>query len=90
MNFHFYACQVYFSFDSVSSFNIPRIEACLQDIATCMSLNKLKLNGDKAVSFWSLHRTMSASQLSSFNAIDGSAIELSHSAKNIVVIFHNN
>lgn len=48
MNFHFYAddCQVYFSFDSVSSDTITRIEACLQDIATWMSLNKLKLNGD--------------------------------------------
>ena len=50
MNFHFYAddCQVYFSFDSVSSATITRIEACLQDITTWMSLNKLtKLNGDK-------------------------------------------
>ena len=46
MNFHFYAddCQIYFSFDSVSSDTITRIEAYLQDIATWMSLNKLKLN----------------------------------------------
>ena len=26
---------------------MPRIEACLHDIATWLSLNKLKLNGDK-------------------------------------------
>ena len=49
MNFHFYAddSQVYFSFDSNSSVIVPRIEACLHDIATWMSLNKLKLNGGK-------------------------------------------
>ena len=49
MNFHFYAddCQVYFSLVSVSSVTTTRIEACLQDIATWMSLNKLKLNGNK-------------------------------------------
>ena len=49
MNFHFYAddSQVYFSFDSDSPVTVPRIEACLRDIATLMSLNKLKLNGDK-------------------------------------------
>ena len=44
MNFHFYAddSQVYFSFDSNSSVIVARIEACLHDIATWMSLNKLK------------------------------------------------
>ena len=49
MKFHLYAddSQVYFSFDSDSSVIVPRIEACLHDIATWMSLNKLKLNGDK-------------------------------------------
>ena len=49
MNFHFYVddCQVYFSFDSLSFVTITRIEACLRDIATWMSLNKLKLNSDK-------------------------------------------
>ena len=49
MNFHFYAddSQVYFSFDSNSSVIVARIEACLHDIATWMSLNKLKLNGNK-------------------------------------------
>ncbi|PFX21863.1 RNA-directed DNA polymerase from mobile element jockey [Stylophora pistillata] len=49
MNFHFYAddCQVFFSLDSVSSVTTMRIEDCLQDIGTWMSLNKLKLNCDK-------------------------------------------
>ena len=40
MNFHFYAddSQVYFSFDSDSPVIVPRIEACLRDIATCMDV----------------------------------------------------
>ena len=40
MNFHFYTddSQVYFSFNSDSSVIMPRIEACLHDIATWMSL----------------------------------------------------
>ena len=32
---------------SDSSVIVPRIEVCLHDIATWISLNKLKLNGDK-------------------------------------------
>ena len=53
MNFRFYAddCQVYFSFDSVSSVTTTRIEACLQDVATWMSLNKLNLMMIR-LSFW--------------------------------------
>ena len=91
MNFHFYAddCQVYFSFDSVSSATITRIEACLQDIASWMSLNKLKLNGDKTELLVIGSRNLSASQLSSFKAIDGSVIRPSHFARNIGVIFEN-
>ena len=92
MNFHFYAddCQVYFSFNSVSSATITRIEACLQYIATWMSLNKLtKLNGDKTELLVIGSRNLSASQLPSFTAIDGSVIQPSHSARNIGVIFDN-
>ena len=47
MNFLADNCQVYFSFNTVSSVTITRIEARLQDIATWMYLNKLKLNDDK-------------------------------------------
>lgn len=91
MNFHFYAddCQVYFSFNSVSSATITRIEACLQDIATWMSLNKLtKLNGDKTELLVIGSRNLSSSQLPSFTAIDGSVIQPSHSARNIGEIWN--
>ena len=40
-------------------------------------------------SFWSLDRIMSASQLCSFAAMDGSFIPPLHSAMNIGVIFDN-
>ena len=64
MNLHFYAddSQVYFSFDSDSPVILPGIEACLPDIATWMSLNKLKLNGDKTelLVIGSRHRPVSA------------------------------
>ena len=91
MNFHFYAddCHVYFSLDSVSSVTTARIQACLQDIATWMSLNKLKLNGDKTELLGIGSGNLSASQLPSFTAIDGSVIQPSHSARNIGVIFDN-
>ena len=91
MNFHFYAddCQVYFSFDSVSSDTITKIEACLQDIATWISLNKLKLNGDKTELLVIGSCKLPAFQLPSFTAIDGSVIEPSHFARNIGVIFDN-
>ena len=53
INFHFYAddSQFYFSFDSDSSVIVPRIDACLHDIATSMSFNKLKLIVTRQ-SFW--------------------------------------
>ena len=52
MEFHLYAddSQIYFSFDPSScclSAVVSRIQACLSDISSWMSLNKLKLNGDK-------------------------------------------
>ena len=36
-----------FSFDSVSSVTMSRIEACLQDTTAWVFLNKLKLNSEK-------------------------------------------
>ena len=91
MNFHFYAddYQIYFSLDSVSSVTTTRIEACLQDIGTWMSLNKLKLNDDKTELLVIGSGNLSASQLPSLTATDGSVIQPSHSAKNIGVIFDN-
>ncbi|PFX19417.1 TNF receptor-associated factor 4 [Stylophora pistillata] len=85
MNFHFYAvdCQVYFSLDSVSPVTTMRIEACLQDSGTWMSLNKLKLNGDKTELLVIGSGNLSASQLPSFTAIDGSVIQPSNYARNI-------
>ena len=90
MNFHFYAdSQVYFSFDSDSPVIVPRIEACLRDITKWMSLNKLKLNGDKTelLVIGSRHRPVS--QLLCFTAVDGSAIKPSQFASNMGVIFDN-
>ena len=91
MNFHFYAddSQVYFSFDSDSPAIVPRIEACLRDIASWMSLNKLKLNGDKTELLVIGSRHRPASRLLSFTAVDGSAIKPSQFASNIGVIFDN-
>ena len=54
-----------------------------------MSLNKLKLNDDKAELLVIGSGNLSASQLPSFTAIDGSVIQPSHSARNIGVIFDN-
>ena len=55
-----------------------------------MSLNKLKLTGDKRelLVIGSQHRPVS--QLLSFTAIDDSVINPSRSARNIGVIFDNN
>ena len=54
-----------------------------------MFLNKLKLNGDNTeLLVFGLH-DLSASQLPSFTAIDGSVIQPSPSARNISVIFDN-
>ena len=54
-----------------------------------MFLNKLKLNGDNTeLLVFGLHN-LSASQLPSFTAIDGSVIQPLHSARNISVIFDN-
>ena len=91
MNLHFYAddCQIYFSLDSVSSVTTTRIEACLQDIGTWMSLNKLKLNSDKTELLVIGSGNLPASQLLSFTAIDGSVIQPSRSARNLGVIFDN-
>ena len=51
MHFYFYAdnSQIYFSFDASSCCLsvVSRIQACLSDISSWMSLNKLKLNSDK-------------------------------------------
>ena len=90
-NFRIYVddCQVYFSLDSVSSVTTTRIEACLQDIGTWMSSNKLKLNGDKTELLVIGSGNLSASRLPSFTAIDGSVIQPSNYARNIGVIFDN-
>ena len=60
MNFYFFAddCQIYFSLDSVSLITTTRIEACLQDIRTCMSLNKLKNLTVIRLSIWSSDRAI--------------------------------
>ena len=54
-----------------------------------MSLNKLKLKDDKTELLVIGSGNLSASQLPSFTATDGSVIQPLHSAKNIGVIFDN-
>ena len=88
-NFHFYAddCHVYFSFHSVSSVTIPN-----QSVPTryCNLDNlELKLNGNKTELLVIGSHNLSASQLPSFTAIDGSVIQPSHSARNVCVIVDN-
>ena len=75
--------------DSISSDTMTRIQACLQDIAIWMSLNKLKLNGDKTELLVIGSCKLPVFQLPSFTVIDGSLIEPSHFARNIGVIFDN-
>ena len=53
-----------------------------------MSLNKLKLNGDKTELLAIRSCNLPAFQLSSFTVIDGSVIEPSHFARNIGIIFN--
>ena len=91
MNFRFYAddSQVYFSFDSDSFVIVPRIEACLHDIATWMSLNKVKLNDEKTELLVIGSQHLKASQIPSFTAVDGTIMQPSQSASNIGVIFDN-
>jgi len=90
-SFHFYAddCQVYFCLTFCLSSNIcyysEKIEGCLQDNATLMYWIKMNLMVTRP-SFWSLDRIMSASQLCSFAAIDGSFIQPLHYCTNIDVI----
>ena len=54
-----------------------------------MSLNKLKLNGDKTELLVIGSGNLSTFKLPSFTAIDRSVIYPSHSARNIGVIFEN-
>ena len=54
---------IFRSVDSVSPVTIPRKEACLLGIATWMSLNKRKLNGDKTELLIIRSHNLSASQL---------------------------
>ena len=91
MNFRFYAddSQVYFPFDSDSSVIVPRIEACLHDIATWMSLNKLKQNGERTELLVIGSQHLKASQIPSFTAVDGTIIQPSQFASNTGVIFDN-
>ena len=71
-------------------FTIMRIEACLQDIAIWMALSKLKLNGEtELLVIGCTICLLSASQLSSYTAIDGSVIQPSHFTRKIGVIFCN-
>ena len=85
----FFFCQVYLSFDSGSSVTMQKIESCLEDIGTWMSLNKLKLNSEKTELLVIGSQNLSASQFPSFTAIDGSVTQPSQFVRNIGVIFDN-
>ena len=91
MEFHFYAddSQIYFPFDSSSCCLsvVSRIQACLSDISSWMSLNKLKLNGDKTELLIIGSQFRSTLQFPPVALDDGSVILPSKYARNIGVTF---
>lgn len=84
MNFHFHAddCRVYFSLDAVSSVTTTRIEACLQDIGTWMSLNKLKLKrgrkGGSRAQFTAIKKRKSRNTIINFRVSRFTENKLTH------------
>ena len=69
---------------------MQKIESCLGDIATWMSLNNLKLNSEKTELLVIGSQNWSACQFPCFTVIDGSAvIQPSQFVRNIGVIFDN-
>ena len=92
MEFHLYAddYQIYFSFDSSScclSAVVSRIQACLSDISSWMSLNRLKLNGDKTELLIIGSQFRPNLQFPPVVLNDGSVILPSKYARNIGVTF---
>ena len=92
MEFHLYAddSQIYFSFDSSScclSAVVSRIQACLSDISSWMSLNKLKLNGDKTELLIIGSQFRPTLQFPPVGLNEGSVFLPSKYAKNIGVTF---
>ena len=92
MEFHLYAddYQIYFSFDSSScclSAVVSRIRACLSDISLWMSLNRLKLNGDKTELLIIGSQFRPNLQFPPVVLNDGSVILPSKYARNIGVTF---
>ena len=78
-----------FSLHTILSVTMQKIESCLEDIATWMSLNKHKLNSEKTELLGIGSQNLSASQFPSFTAINGSVIQPSQFVGNIGVIFDN-
>ena len=69
---------------------MQKIESCLEDTATWMSLNKHKLNSEKTELLGIIgSQNLSASQFPSFTSINGSVIQPSQFVGNIGVIFDN-
>ena len=90
MEFHLYAddSQIYFSFDPSScclSAVVSRIQACLSDISSWMSLNKLKLNGDKTELLIIGSQFRPTLQFPPVGLNDGSVFLPSKYAKNVLV-----
>lgn len=92
IEFHLYAddSQIYFSFDPSScclSAVVSRFQACLSDISSWMSLNKLKLNGDKTELLIIGSQFRPTLQFPPVGLNDGSVFLPSKYAKNIGVTF---
>ena len=91
MEFHFYAddSQIYFPFDSSSCCLsvVSHIQGCLSDISSWMSLNKLKLNGDKTELLIIGSQFRPTLQFPPVALDDGSMILPSKYARNIGVTF---
>ena len=92
MEFHLYAddSQIYFCFDSFSccfSAVVSCTQACLSDIASWMSLSRLKLNSDKTELLIIGSKIRPSLQFPPVALTDGSVILPSKYARNIGVTF---
>ncbi len=93
LNYHFYAddTQLYLSFNpNISgSFEstLSKIEMCIKDIKTWMSLNMLKLNDEKTEVLYIASSHFQKSMPSPALMVDQTAVTRSQSARNIGVIF---
>ncbi len=93
LNYHFYAddTQLYLSFNpnSAGSFEraLSKVEMCVKEIKTWMSMNMLKLNDEKTEVLYIASAHFQKSLPSQALMVDQTAVTRSQSARNIGVVF---